>query len=113
MPAIKEPKSKEYNLLSLSLLGTLSSRIALARPRVIAVFPTPASPKCITLLFSLRQSILIVLSISLSRPTSGSLWCLAISIKSVQQSLKICSFCFSLYCMPPKIPPNGIPKTPP
>jgi len=50
----------------------LPAAMRCARPSVMAVLPTPASPTCMGLFFSLRESTCIVRSISASRPMTGS-----------------------------------------
>ena len=59
--------------LSVSTSGTLPSTISRARPSTIAVLPTPASPTYSGLFLRRRHRISMVRSISIRRPTSGSM----------------------------------------
>ena len=72
VPATIEPKSKEINLLPASAGGMSPLMILMAIPSTIADFPTPGSPTSIGLFFLLLPRIWMTLSISFSRPTSGS-----------------------------------------
>ena len=72
VPAMREPRSREINSLSLRDSGISPWAMRNAKPSTIAVFPTPASPIRIGLFFVLLDNIWIMRMISLSRPITGS-----------------------------------------
>ena len=73
VPAITELKSSETIFLSLREFGTSPLAILIARPSTKAVLPTPASPIIAGLFFLRLHKMQIRLSISFSRPTTGSI----------------------------------------
>jgi len=83
-PAIKEPISSAYIILSFKPSGTSPRTILSANPSTIAVLPTPGSPISTGLFLVLLDNILITLLISSSLPITGSsLFFLASSTKLV------------------------------
>ena len=70
--ATTEPMSREIILLFLKVLDTSLFAIFIASPSAIADFPTPGSPISTGLFFFLLPRIWASLSISFSRPTTGS-----------------------------------------
>ena len=82
-PATSAPISSANIFLSFSASGTSPRTIRCASPSTAAVLPTPGSPISTGLFFVLRESILIILRISLSLPITGSnLPSLALSTRS-------------------------------
>ena len=71
-PATKEPKSSVYSCLSFKVSGISPLTIFCARPSTTAVLPTPGSPINTGLFLVRRESTCITLSISFSRPITGS-----------------------------------------
>ena len=72
VPATIEARSSDSILFSWSILGTVFRNILWASPSIIAVLPTPGSPINTGLFFFLLVKIWATLSISLSRPITGS-----------------------------------------
>ena len=72
MPATIEARSSATTLLLNRTLDTFFFAIRSASPSAIADFPTPGSPIRTGLFFFLLERICASLSISLSRPTTGS-----------------------------------------
>ena len=74
VPASIEPKSRAYSGESCKILGTLFSEILMAKPSAIAVLPTPGSPTKRGLFFFRLHRVCTTLSISSSRPITGSIF---------------------------------------
>ena len=72
-PATRAPISSSQIVLSFRLLGTSPLIILCAKPSTMAVLPTPGSPINTGLFLVLRESILVILLISSSRPITGSI----------------------------------------
>src|SRR5450830_241245 len=84
-PAIKAPTSKLSKRTDNSGGGTLPAAIAQANPSTTAVLPTPASPVNKGLFCRRRSKISVIVRISYSRPTTGSIFLLrANAVRSVQ-----------------------------
>mmetsp|Transcript_120504 Transcript_120504/g.336216 ORF Transcript_120504/g.336216 Transcript_120504/m.336216 type:complete len:288 (-) Transcript_120504:529-1392(-) len=73
VPERSMPRSSSTIRLPCSKSGTSPAAILIASPSAMAVLPTPGSPMSTGLFFCLRARIWIVLSISSSLPTSGSI----------------------------------------
>ena len=84
VPANRVPRSNWYILLPFRRLGTSQRLDAInsARPYTSAVLPTPGSPICRGLFFSLRQSTCIVRCNSSFLPIKG-LWFWYVSLRHV------------------------------
>ena len=88
-PAIREPISRAYIVLSLRPSGTSPFNILCASPSTTAVLPTPGSPMSTGLFLVLLESICMAWRISLSLPITGSsLPSLAISTRSLPYLLR-------------------------
>ena len=72
VPATMSARSRVMTFFSRNNSGTLPPAISWASPSTIAVFPTPASPMSTGLFLVRRHSTWMTLSISLSRPMTGS-----------------------------------------
>ena len=87
VPDSTEVMLSENTVLPRSISGTSPLTIAWASPSTIALLPTPGSPISTGLFLVRRQSISMILSISLLRPMMGSsMPCLAFSVKSSPRS---------------------------
>ena len=72
VPATTDVISRATTRLPNRILETFFSAILIARPSTMALFPTPGSPISTGLFFLRLLSICASLSISFSRPTTGS-----------------------------------------
>ena len=101
VPATSVPRSNRYIRLPFRRSGTRPSFISRASPYTSAVLPTPGSPTCSGLFFSLRHNTCIVRSSSRWRPISGlrPSICSFRHITRLRQSLPAVS-AFSSFCFP-------------
>ena len=82
-PAINAPISSAMSWRSFRLSGTSPRTMRCASPSAMAVLPTPGSPMHTGLFLLLRERMRITLRISVSRPMTGSSFCLrARSVRS-------------------------------
>ena len=89
VPATIRARSKVTTFLSRRFSGTIPPAICWAKPSTMAVFPTPASPISTGLFLVLLHKTWVILRISASRPTTGSISpFLAISVRSRPNALR-------------------------